>query len=136
MADGGVAVGPSLMSLLWLALVLLSIPAALWLLRRSGWGGLRSVATAMPLMRVLSQTSLGPQQRLVLVEVGEGESRCRLLLGVTAQQVSVLHQLPAGPADALPAAGMPPVDAAFRRLLEGWRRSGPVPSARENDHAR
>ncbi len=136
MADGGVAVGPSLMSLLWLALVLLSIPAALWLLRRSGWGGLRSGTTTMPLMRVLSQTSLGPQQRLVLVEVGEGDSRCRLLLGVTAQQVSVLHQLPAGPADALPAAGMPPVDAAFRRLLEGWRRSGPVPSARENDHAR
>lgn len=135
MADGGVAVGPSLMSLLWLALVLLSIPAALWLLRRSGWGGLRSGAAAAPLMRVLSQTPLGPQQRLVLVEVGEGESRCRLLLGVTAQQISVLHQLPAGPADAHPAAGALPVDAAFRRLLEGWRRSGPVQPARENDHA-
>lgn len=135
MADGGVAVGPSLMSLLWLALVLLSIPAALWLLRRSGWGGLRSGAAAAPLMRVLSQTPLGPQQRLVLVEVGEGESRCRLLLGVTAQQVSVLHQLPAGPADASPATDAPPVDAAFRRLLEGWRRSGPVQPVRENDHA-
>lgn len=135
MADGGVAVGPSLMSLLWLALVLLSIPAALWLLRRSGWGGLRSGAAAAPLMRVLSQTPLGPQQRLVLVEVGEGESRCRLLLGVTAQQVSVLHQLPAGPADASPATDALPVDAAFRRLLEGWRRSGPVQPVRENDHA-
>lgn len=135
MADGGVAVGPSLMSLLWLALVLLSIPAALWLLRRSGWGGLRSGAAAAPLMRVLSQTPLGPQQRLVLLEVGEGEARCRLLLGVTAQQVSVLHQLPAGPADAAPAADALPVDAAFRRLLEGWRRSGPVQPVRENDHA-
>lgn len=60
-------------------------------------------------MRVLSQTRWGLQQRLVLVEVGEGEARCRLLLGVTAQQVSVLHQLPAGPADAHPAVGAPPV---------------------------
>ena len=69
------------------------------------------------------------------VEVGEGEARCRLLLGVTAQQVSVLHQLPAGPADASPATDALPVDAAFRRLLEGWRRSGPVQPVRENDHA-
>jgi flagellar protein FliO/FliZ len=123
------------MSLLWLALVLLSIPAAMWLLRRSGWGGLRPGASAASSMRVLSQTPLGPQQRLVLIEIGEGESRCRLLLGVTAQQVSVLHQLPAGPADAHPVAGAPPVDAAFRRLLEGWHRSGSMQSARESDHA-
>ena len=42
---------------------------------------------------------------------------------------------PAGPADASPATDALPVDAAFRRLLEGWRRSGPVQPVRENDHA-
>jgi len=114
--------GPSLMSLLWLALVLLSIPAALWLLRRSGWGGLGGAATSASPMRVLSQTPLGPQQRLVLVEIGEGDARCRLLLGVTAQQVSVLHQMPAEAAQAESSPTDRPVaDVSFRSLFEGWR---------------
>ncbi|MFM2342504.1 MAG: flagellar biosynthetic protein FliO [Pseudomonadota bacterium] len=126
--------GPSLMSLLWLALVLLSIPAVLWLLRRSGWGGLGGAVSHGSPMRVLSQTPLGPQQRLVLVEIGEGASRCRLLLGVTAQQVSVLHQMPAdepGPAPAGVAA--PAAEVSFRRLFEGWRL-GRQP-VRESGHA-
>jgi len=131
----GAAAGPSLMSLLWLALVLLSIPAALWLLRRSGWAGAGAAAANAPAMRVLSQTPLGPQQRLLLVEVGEGESRCRLLLGVTAQQVTLLHQLPAGPEPAESRlVGAMPMDAAFRRLLDHWRQGGRSP-VREHDHA-
>jgi flagellar protein FliO/FliZ len=41
-------------------------------------------------LKVLASQSLGPRERIVLVAVGEQQ----LLLGVTAQQVSLLHTLP------------------------------------------
>ena len=66
-----------------------------WLVRRlkqrqSTLGGASAVAA-----RVLSAVSLGPQQRLVTVEVGAGDARTCLVLGVTAQQITCLHVLPA-----------------------------------------
>ena len=43
--------------------------------------------------RVLSAVAVGAHQRVVTVEVGEGAQRTRLVLGVTAQQISCLHVL-------------------------------------------
>jgi len=40
--------------------------------------------------------AVGPQQRVVTVEVGPEGARTWLVLGVTAQQVSCLHVLPVG----------------------------------------
>ncbi len=65
-----------------------------------------------PALHVLSSLSLGPQQRVVTVQVGEGADRICLVLGVAAGSVTALHQmplpaeLPAVPADpSAPAAG-------------------------------
>ena len=46
-----------------------------------------------PALRVLSSLSLGPQQRVVTVQVGEGADRICLVLGVAAGSVSALHQM-------------------------------------------
>ena len=45
--------------------------------------------------RVLSQVAVGPQQRVVTVEVGPPQQRTVLVLGVTAQNINCLHVLPA-----------------------------------------
>ncbi|ACB33296.1 flagellar biosynthesis protein FliO [Leptothrix cholodnii SP-6] len=83
---------PSWMSLLWFALIVALIPAALWLFKRSGMAGAMTRSQALALRQVGS-LGLGPQQRIVAVEVGEGEARRWLLLGVTPQQINALHVL-------------------------------------------
>lgn len=44
--------------------------------------------------RVVSAVAVGPQQRVVTVEVGPEHARTWLVLGVTAQSVNCLHVLP------------------------------------------
>ncbi|WCM92703.1 flagellar biosynthetic protein FliO [Acidovorax sp. NCPPB 2350] len=81
-----------------------------WLIRRlqqrqAGVLGPGAGASA----KVLSAVAVGPQQRVVTVEVGPEHQRVWLVLGVTAQQVQCLHVLhPA--AAARP--GMPSVQPA------------------------
>lgn len=134
----------SLMPLVWLAVIVLAIPAVLWLVRSSGLAGLAPLRTLPGGLRVLSQTLLAPQQRLVMVEVGEGLERCHLLLGVTPQQMSVLHRIdlpvgvsPAAVTDAasgdlsgtaLPVVPVAPAgldDGSFHRMIDQWRRGTP-----------
>ena len=88
-----------------LALVVLFIAGIAtlpWLVRRlqqrQGAQGVGSATT-----RVLAQAAVGPQQRVVTVEVGEGAQGVRLVLGVTAQHIQCLHVL-GQPATAQPAA--------------------------------
>ncbi|CAN7585525.1 flagellar biosynthetic protein FliO [Acidovorax sp. LjRoot129] len=75
-----------------------------WLVRRvqqrHAAGSPGSVGVAS---RVLSAVAVGPQQRVVTVEVGPEHARTWLVLGVTAQQVSCLHVLPVAPPVAPPA---------------------------------
>ena len=61
-------------------LILALIPAALWLLKRTPMGG---VAGGIAPMRVVGALPLAPNQRLVTVEVGQGEQRRWLVLGVS-----------------------------------------------------
>jgi flagellar protein FliO/FliZ len=97
-----------------LSLVVLFVAAMAalpWLLRRlqskGGTGGMlgrvRGGQGLQP--RVLGAVGVGPQQRVVTVEVGEGDRSVRLVLGVTAQHIQCLHVLPqvreAGFADAM-----------------------------------
>ena len=57
--------------------------------------GLAGVAGQQgPALRVLSSLSLGPQQRVVTVQVGDGADRICLVLGVAAGSVTALHQMP------------------------------------------
>ncbi len=71
--------------------VLALIPLALWLLKRTPLGG----AAASGALRVVALLPLAPNQRIVTVEVGQGEDRRWLVLGVTPNGINTLHTLPA-----------------------------------------
>lgn len=90
--------------------VMASLP---WLLRR--WQQRQLVARGEQGVQtqVLSTVSLSPGQRIVVVEVGQGAQRTRLVLGVTAQNIHCLHVLEGGPAAAAPAS-----QASFSQAME------------------
>ncbi len=99
--------------LLGLALVLASIVATGWLLRRIG-----PSQSAGGLLRVVGGVMVGPRERLVVVEVGEQW----LILGVAAGSVSLLQAVPRGTAGTLPSAAGQSFDPAWlKRLLAGGR---------------
>ena len=81
--------GAAFTSLLWFIAILALIPAALWSLKRTPAGG----AAMQGAMRTVAVLSLSPSQRLVTVEVGCGEARRWLVLGVTGQQITTLHEM-------------------------------------------
>ena len=71
-------------------LLLAMVPMGVkWLQMRSpGIGAAAGAGT-----KVISAVAVGPQQRVVTVEVGPPEARVWLILGVTAQNISCLHQV-------------------------------------------
>ena len=111
----------------WLpALALLTTLAVLawgvqWLRRRqlaAGGGG--------AVLRVTSQLMVGPQQRVVVVELNGPAGAVQLTLGVTPQHVRTLHVAPLG----RPAAAAPPTprDAdVAHALAEAETRREPRP---------
>ncbi|WP_298231283.1 flagellar biosynthetic protein FliO [uncultured Azohydromonas sp.] len=109
------------MPLLWFLAVLALIPLALWLLKRSP---LAPGAQAAGVMRTVAVLPLAPGQRLVTVEVGSGEQRRWLVLGVTAQHISTLHTMAPqdpDPATAAPGAAAPSFAQALRQQLRARR---------------
>ncbi len=95
----------NLLPIFWFFAILALIPALLWLLKRTPLGG---SAGTHGQMRTVAVLQLSPSQRLVTVEVGQGEDRRWLVLGVTAQQISTLHVLPPQPEGAAAAATAAP----------------------------
>ena len=87
---------PTLILVVLFVVAMLALP---WLVRRlqnknllpRGMGMARGAAPMQQL--VLGSLSIGPQQRVVTVQVGEGHEAVRLVLGVTAQQIQCLHVL-------------------------------------------
>lgn len=88
-----------------LAAVLALIWGAAWLVRRLTPAA-GSVGSAI---RIVAAQSVGPRERVVLIEVGEQW----LLVGVAPGQVNALQVLPKGAA----AATAPPAANAFGRVL-------------------
>ena len=80
-----VTTGALLETLLGLFLVLICIAFLAWLLRRTG----RFNATANGQMKIIAGLSMGPRERVILLQVGEKQ----ILVGVTAQQIQTLHVL-------------------------------------------
>lgn len=78
--------------LLWVGAFLLLLAALPWLLR---WARTR-VATAAGAgdsqSRFISAVAVGPQQRVVTVEVGPVHERVWLTVGVTGQSMVLLHR--------------------------------------------
>jgi len=77
-------------SLLWFAAIVAMIPLALWLLRRTPLG---AAAAGQAGLRAVGSLPLGAAQRVVTVEAGSGDERRWLVLGVTAQSITLLHSM-------------------------------------------
>ena len=107
-------IGPLAAFLLILAL----IPAALWLLKRTPMGG----AGGGLGLRVVAALPLAPNQRIVTVEVGHGDDRRWLVLGVTPAGINTLHSMP--PQADAPVVGAKPLPLPlplFAQLLQRHR---------------
>ena len=89
----------SLLPILWFIAILALIPVALWLLKRTPMGG----AAAGGQMRVVAALPIAANQRLLTVEVGQGEDKRWLVIGVTGQSISTLHVMPPQPMPDAPA---------------------------------
>lgn len=106
---------PNWTSLAWFGAIVALIPLALWLLKRtpiaraSGGGALRMVAS-LP---------LSASARVAIVEVGAGDERRWLVLGVGAQGIQTLHTLPPQDAGLAAAAGSA---TPFAQVLARARR--------------
>ena len=93
-----------------LFLILMVILAGAWAVRRSGLG--RSGSTQA--LRVSASQNLGNRAWVAIVEVDDA----RLVLGITSQQVSLLHTLPPAPRNTgMEPAGSPPPSPGFTAAL-------------------
>jgi flagellar protein FliO/FliZ len=109
MAGNGIA------SLLWFVAIVAMIPVALWLLKRTPMGG----AASNGVMRSVAALPLSASQRIVTIEVGSGEARRWLVLGVTAQSITTLHTMePQADAPGGTSAARPPFAQLLGRLRQ------------------
>ena len=107
-----------LTSLLWFAAIIVMIPLALWLLKRTPLGG----AGSGDVMRSIAALPISTSQRILTVEVGHGDQRRWLVLGVTPHTITTLHSMEP-PAEEPGAVGMPPAGAvgSFANVLQRLR---------------
>ena len=101
--------------LLWFGAIVVLIPLALWLLKRTPLGGMSGAGP----LRAVAMLPLSASQRVAIVEVGRGAARRWLVLGVTPQAIQTLHTMepqPDAPADpAEPAANFAQLLARLKR---------------------
>ena len=76
-------------ALAWFIAVVALIPLALWFLKRTPMGARLSLGP----MKTVASLALSPSQKLVTVEVGQGDERRWLVLGVATGGVSLLYTL-------------------------------------------
>lgn len=82
----------TIVSVVLFIIVLALLPLAIrWYQQRAAGGASPTAAS-----RIVSTLAVGPQQRVVTVEVGPEGARVWLVLGVTPQNVSCLHSMPLG----------------------------------------
>ena len=106
-------------SLLWFVVIIAAIPLALRLLKRTPLAGGGGRAGAPRTVAVLP---LSAQHKLVTVEVGQGEERLWLVLGVSPQGLRTLHTMPAQTAAASADLSPPQQTATFAQLLSRLRQ--------------
>jgi flagellar protein FliO/FliZ len=107
---------PGISSFMWFIAIVAMIPLALWLLKRTPMGGSGLRAGAM---RHVSTLPLASNQRVVTVEVGTGEARRWLVLGVTPASISTLYTLPPQAEPAPAETPQPPFAQLLSRLRSG-----------------
>lgn len=92
-------------------LLLIVMIGVAWMLQRYRRHLPGAASQGGPRMQLMSSLSLGPQQRVVTLQLGEGEAGLCLVLGVAPGGITALHSLPLAAADALgspPGASLPP----------------------------
>ncbi|WP_434223353.1 flagellar biosynthetic protein FliO [Xenorhabdus bakwenae] len=94
--------------------ILLLIFFITWLVRRLGFSPAKSKNHR--LLNVKASCALGPKERVVVVEVEDNW----LVLGVTSQQISMLHQMPVPPdnVDKEPALKPLPFGQMLKKILQ------------------
>lgn len=108
----------SLMPLVWFIAIIVMIPLALWLLKRTPLGATASQGV----MRTVATLPISQNQRLVTVEVGQGDDRRWLVLGVSPGSIATLHTLP--PQADLPTDAPAHPAPAFAQVLARLTKSG------------
>ena len=111
---------PSASFYLWFVGIIVMIPMVLWLVKRSQLGGHLSGMHHPAPTRIVSNLPLSPSQRIVTVEVGEGEERRWLVLGITPSSITTLHSLTPTIPTTPTLTAHPPQDA-FHHLLNRLR---------------
>ncbi|HEY2560227.1 MAG TPA: flagellar biosynthetic protein FliO [Caldimonas sp.] len=106
-----------LSALLWFAAIVALIPLALWFLKRTPLGG----AGGANVMKSVAMLPLSTSQRIVTVEIGSGDERRWLVLGVTPTAITTLHTMAPQAAEA--AAGAQP-PASFAQMFARVRKPG------------
>ena len=107
-------------SLLWFAAIIVLIPMALWLLKRTPLGG----AASGGMMRSVAALPLSTSQRILTVEVGQGDQRRWLVLGVTPHSITTLHTMEPAEDAAAPMSPVGGVTGSFAQVL--GRLRGPA----------
>jgi flagellar protein FliO/FliZ len=119
---------PGLTPLFWFFGVIALIPLVLWMVKRSPMGS----GLVQGPVRQVGVMPLSTTQRLVTIEVGQGDDRLWLVLGVTPHSISTLHTMVPG----TPAPGLLPGAAGlagqavtpqttFAQLLQRMQGRGP-----------
>ena len=107
-------------------IIVLMIPLVLYLLKRSPLSrSLGGMAEGAP-MRILNSMALGPGQKIITLEVGKGPDRRWLIVGITSQSMTTLHEISVGSAGQSEAES-PPLEAfqqLFSRLQSRVKRHG------------
>ena len=107
-----------LSAVLWFCAIVALIPLALWFLKRTPLGG----AGGAGVMKSIAMLPLSTSQRIVTVEVGSGDERRWLVLGVTPTAITTLHTMaPVAQSAELPPGAQPSASFAqmFARLRGG-----------------
>ena len=105
-----------LSSLLWFCAIVAAIPVTLWFLKRTPRGG----GGGAGVMKSVAMLPISTSQRIVTIEVGSGDERRWLVLGVTPTTITALHSMAPQAATPTPATGE--VHPAFAQILGRFRR--------------
>ena len=111
-------------SLLWFCAIVALIPVTLWFLKRTPLGG----GGGSGVMKSIASLPLSTSQRIVTVEVGTGEEKRWLVLGVTPSSITTLHSMAAQAVEAT-TSGVATAHPAFAQILGRFRRAG----SKDND---
>jgi flagellar protein FliO/FliZ len=106
------------LTVLWFLAIVAMIPLTLWGLKRSGLAS-GAMSGSPALIKPVGQYNIGPGQRVVTVEVGAGDSKTWLVLGVTAQSINTLHTMAPQAMPAADGAQVPAFTTLLRRAVGG-----------------